>query len=202
VSHEGTSRDGARFRAYAEFIAAIVTVVAVAVPVGIYLANHLGSKTVTTNPSGVTETAAPVQPNGPAVARVVQLEALQPDTGSTNLGSLPRALASDPGYAHAVVIPCGSNNVGDQKRDVAYLLGSRFVSMTATVHAYKATSDESHVQVTIFADDRQPDAATMEVNAAQDITVDLDGVKRMTVRVVCDLPGATAILSGATLTHA
>ncbi|MDT5026410.1 MAG: hypothetical protein QOE61_2836 [Micromonosporaceae bacterium] len=204
------SQDKSRFRTYLEVVAGIVTVLAVVVPTGIFLAEHFWKKTEPPIPSqpaveatltrgpAVVPTAAAATP----LANLVFLESLTPDTGSTNLGSLPRALQGSTDHLHSVTIPCGSNNVGDQKRDVTYVLNGRYLSLRAVVRPFKGSSDESQVQVNVYPDNHSKTTVQLNVNASQDLSVDLDGTKRVTIQVVCELPGALAVLADAALVHA
>lgn len=203
------SEDGSRLRTYLEVAAGIVTVLAVAVPSGIFLADHFrstptptasrssGDTTSTTDPTVRATTAEPA-----IAAAQVFLDTLTPDTGSTNLAGLPRKLQNQPGYSRPVTIPCGSNEVGDQQRDVTYLPSGRFRSLRAVVRPYKETSDESQVEVTVYPDNRPPTVVRLDVNSSQEISVDLDGTKKLTIRVVCGLPGAAAVLTDAALSRA
>jgi hypothetical protein len=192
------SEDGNRFRTYLEVAAGIVTVLAVVVPAGIFLADQIG---VTDIPVASRSAAAPPAPTA-APAAEVYLNTLRPDTGSTNTIDMPRKLRGQPGYDHPLPIACGSNEVGDQQRDVTYDLGGRYRSMRATVRPYKEISDESRVEVTAYPDNRTLAAVRVDVNSSQEIAVDLDGTKTLTIRVVCERPGAVAVLADAVLSRA
>jgi hypothetical protein len=203
------SEDRSPFQTYLQIAATIVGILAVVVPAGIWVADHLGSKatpasagaaeTQATSPAASTSTMGAA---GPAPANVVFLDSLRPDTGGTNLAALPRALSGQPGYDHPVTIPCGSNNVGDQRRSVTYVLSRRYLSFHAVVRPYKTPPDESQVQVKAFPDSQPATPVTMAVNGAgQELSLNLDGVNKLTIELTCELPGAVVVLADASLVH-
>jgi hypothetical protein len=207
-----------RFRHTLQAIGTIVAILGVAVPGGIWAANHLRSPAPgpaaaqTTAAAGAqppdtgTGTAAPTTPAGTAAAaapgKTVYLDSVAPDTGSTNLGPLPRALGGQPGYEHAVAIPCGTNSGSDTHRAVTYLLSRRYLGLQATVHIYKAGADETKVTVKAFPDNRAAETVTLTVGESGALSLDLADVTKLTLDVVCERPGATAVLAGAALQHA
>jgi hypothetical protein len=209
VTQQSSSDDRRRFRVYLEVAAAVATILAVAVPAAIFVADHLGSSSAglgtgaggTAPALGAGPSTGTSSPAGPPTGNVVFLDSLTPDTGSTNIAPLPRALRGQPGYDHAVAIPCGTNNVGDQQRRVAYVINKRYLDLHAVVRVYKKASDESNVRVSAFPDSGTPVIAMMEVNQSRDLSVDLDGVQRLSIEVACDLPDAVAVLTDARLTH-
>src|SRR4029453_12798345 len=109
--------DQERFRNYLQVIGTTVAILAAVVPGVIWTVNHFGGgdqpaatgQGVTTGaPTTGAPTIATTTPMGKT--QKVYLESLTPDTGTTNLGPLPRALSGQPAYEHAGTLPCGSNN--------------------------------------------------------------------------------------------
>jgi hypothetical protein len=202
------SVDRTRFRTYLEIAAGIATVLAVTVPGGIFLADHFGHRAAPTG--GVlgagrspSSTAAPAGQSAvpSTVLPTVFLDSLTPDTGGTNFVAPPKALADQYAAAHPQAIACGSNNAGDQSRSVTYLLHGRYLRLTVGLHPYRKQADESRVQFQVFADNRTPEGATLPVDTSQDLQVDLEGVAKMTITVVCESPDALGLLTDAQLTH-
>ncbi|MEV6926171.1 hypothetical protein AB0M46_16975 [Dactylosporangium sp. NPDC051485] len=209
--------DGKRFRANLQVAGTIVGILAAVTPGVIWAVDHFGHKDpkpgATTQAQSAGQSGAGKQPAPPPATTAagpttvatmpvvaenrVYLDSLAPDTGSTNLADLPRALKEQPGYEHPVTMPCGSNNSGDTKRLVSYLLEKRYVNLTADVHSYKANPDEYKVQLRFYADNAQPQAVMLTGNQQQQFTMSVDGVKKLTLELTCERSGALVTLANA-----
>jgi len=204
------AQDQERFRNYLQVVGTIIAILAAVVPGVIWTVNHFGGdnhpaaagpvQNATDAPTTVPTTPVGATPG--AAAQQVFLDSLTPDTGTTNLSALPRALSGRPGYEHAVTLPCGSNNTGDTKRVVSYLLEKRYVSLSADVRSYKEKPDEYKVQIRFYADNQQPQAVELGVNEQQPFTMPVDGVKKLTLELTCERPGAVVMLANARIEHA
>ncbi|WP_344611252.1 hypothetical protein [Dactylosporangium salmoneum] len=214
--------DGKRFRVYLQVVGTIVGILAAATPGVIWAVDHFGhqdpkppaatqAQSAARNEAGdqqapppATTAAGPttVATTPVAAGNRAYLDTLSPDTGSTNLADLPRALREQPGYEHPVTMPCGSNNSGDTKRLVSYLLEKRYVNLTADVHSYKANPDEYRVQLRFYADNNQPQVVELTGNQQQQFTMPVDGVKKLTLELTCERPGALVTLTNAWLDRA
>ena len=119
------AHDQKRFNTHLQMIAAIITILAAAVSGVIWTVDHLTNEPASTGQSETPRAQNPVgqgrgsgsSTQNPAPGAAVTpstgadkktfLDSLTPDTGTTNLGPLPRALSGQPGYEHAVTVPCG-----------------------------------------------------------------------------------------------
>jgi hypothetical protein len=204
------THDQKRFRVYLQITATIVAILAAVVPGVIWTVDRLTNKPTSTvgpqNPAGPDGASAQTPTFGAAVTppptnagKRVFLDSLTPDTGTTNLSSLPRALTDQPGYEHAVTVPCGSNNSGDRSRVVTYLLERRYVSLSADVRSFQEKVDEYKVEMRFYADNQQPRTVQIGVNEHQPFTMSVDGVKKLTLELTCERPGAFVSLTNAWL---
>ena len=106
-----------------------------------------------------------------------------------------------PGYEHALVIPCATNQAADKFRSLTYQLNGHYASLRGTFKPYLNVSDESLVQLQLFVDKQPPVGATTAVNTTANVNVDVYGRSTIELRITCESPDATAILSGAYLQH-
>lgn len=198
------------FGQYLGWVAAIVGILAVVVPAVIWTVDHLtgpGQASTTPTPGQATGaarvSAAPVNDPPSSVGNAttrIPLKDVTPEKGAENFGQLPRGLAGAADYADAVVLPCPSNQVGDKSHSVTYTLNNKYVSMHVQLRPYRATSDESQVQYKFYADNTTAVPHVLTVNSApQAVDLSLDGVQKLTIEIVCDPTGSTAILTDAYL---
>jgi hypothetical protein len=212
------SDDQKRFRNQLHMVGAIVGILAALTPGVIWAVDHFGGSTskpgTGTQQQGAGQVPGPgggqhvadtqaqtpdpaATTGGAAAADRVYLETLSPDSGHTNLAALPRELSGQAGYEHAVTVPCGSNNSGDTKRQVTYLLERRYVTFTADVRAYKKPADEYKLQLRVYADNAQPQVVELQPDQRAPLSMSVDGVKKLMLEVTCERPGGQLTLAGA-----
>ncbi len=160
-----------------------------------------GTVTTATTGTGPTGTGTGTTGNADGGA-TVPLDSIPPDEGGANLGTLPKDLSADPAYAHALTVHCATNQTTDQFRRVRYQLLGRWAHLHLTVHAYAPGPDESAVQVEVFLDDQRAAGQTVTVGHSADVDAALDGVQKMELRITCQSPNDSAVLTAATLRHA
>jgi hypothetical protein len=113
----------------------------------------------------------------------------------------PTGYAGPAGYDHPIFIGCATGQPRDQFREVSYSLRQRYRSLTATIVAYKGAPDEARVQVRFYPDTQPPVERNLTVGTSTELTLSLVTIDTLRVRVTCEAPDASAILSGAWLTH-
>jgi len=152
----------------------------------------------------VTAGATPTAGTVPADRKgqlVYLADQLAPETGGANRGALPHLLDGKPGYDHALVIPCATNQATDKFRSITYVLNRHYAALHATLRPYIKSGDESVLQIQVFLDQQPPAGKNIQVNTADTIDVDVFGATKMEVRITCESPDATAILADAYLRH-
>ena len=184
-------------RYWTVFAVTVLVAVALAVVQAVAVNPVAGRATPTSTDSSTATGAAPSR-----TGAVQFLDQLPVDLGTANVQrTLPRALAGRPGYDQPLVIACATGQPTDRFREVRYALFKRYLSLTATVYAYESTPDESLVQVRLFRDSRPPVDRTLAVGTSNALTLDVDGVDNLVIRVTCQAPSAMAILANARLQH-
>jgi hypothetical protein len=137
----------------------------------------------------------------------------RPESGVDHLTGLPRPIKDKDGYRdHPLAIRCPSNQAGNLSSDVTFLLRGRYLQFDATVHPYyPAGADQQSVTyVTVLTDTRQVDntLTTDEVasethaapNAPKPVSAAVDKAEKVTLRVRCEDPAGTIVLTGARVT--
>ncbi|MEU4402331.1 hypothetical protein [Micromonospora orduensis] len=147
----------------------------------------------------------------PAPASSVRLDTLAVEAGAANLGKLPRQLTGQPGYDRPVVIDCPKNAGADKQRDVTYRLQRRYLDLTSTVRPFFSSTDDRDGIVLVYAQVgiRQRDGTITRVTRGQQfdarmdnpqkLTADLEGADELTLRIQCQYPGGSVILTDATV---
>jgi hypothetical protein len=188
-----------QYLARAAEIATIIATLIALVPAGRWLYGHLFHAGRTTPPGG--RASSPATTPQPTPGARVYLTTLTPDTGAPNRGPLPHALAGRPGYDHTLTIPCPTNQAADTSRSVTYLLSSHYQRLHAVLKPYLPVSDESRVRLDVFVDRQPPVGPTVPVNQSAPLDVDVYGRRTVELRITCESPDATAILTDAYLEH-
>ncbi|MFJ6166391.1 hypothetical protein ACIQH6_14860 [Micromonospora orduensis] len=160
-------------------------------------------------PSAVTPDAgsSPSSASSPSV----RLDTLAVEAGAANLGKLPRQLTGQPEYDRPIVIGCPTNSGADKQRDVTYRLQRRYLDLTSTVRPFFSSADERDGIVLVYAQVaiRQRDGTITRVTRGQQfdarmdnpqkLTADLEGADELTLRIQCQYPGGSVILTDATV---
>lgn len=141
----------------------------------------------------------------------VRLDTLAVEAGAANLGKLPRQLTGQPEYDRPIVIGCPTNSGADKQRDVTYRLQRRYLDLTSTVRPFFSSADERDGIVLVYAQVaiRQRDGTITRVTRGQQfdarmdnpqkLTADLEGADELTLRIQCQYPGGSVILTDATV---
>lgn len=172
--------------------------------------------TPTTVAATATTAGAP-SATSPSAAAAAYLDGagFPPEAGADRLVEVPRAVRAQAAFAaHPIAIKCPSNQTGDDHTDVTYSLREHYVQFDATVHPYYppgadqrsvtyvtamiGTRDTDGTLITTVAGDQKRAAPT----APAALTAAVDGAEKLTIRVQCDDPGGTIVLTDARLTPA
>jgi hypothetical protein len=113
----------------------------------------------------------------------------------------PAGYTGPSGYDHPIFIGCATGAPRDQFREVSYSLRQRYRSLTGVIFAYKGAPDEARVQVRFYPDTQSPVEENLTVGGSAQFTMSLINIDTLRIRVTCEAPDASAILSGAWLTH-
>jgi hypothetical protein len=170
----------------------------------------------TTTPKAAPTVAPTTALNAPAgTASVVYLDggSFTPEAGADRLTTVPRAVRGQAGYAsHPMAVRCPSNQTGDQASDVTFPLRGRYVQFDATVRPYYPPGGDqrSVTYVTALVGVRDNDGTLRVTEAGSQkragpaapapLTVAVDSAEKLTLRVQCDSPGGTIMLTDARLT--
>ncbi|MDG4758727.1 hypothetical protein [Micromonospora sp. WMMD710] len=141
----------------------------------------------------------------------VRLDTLAVEAGAANLGKLPRQLAGQPEYDRPIVIGCPTNSGADKQRDVTFRVQRRYLDLTSTVRPFFSSPDDRDGVVFVSAQVaiRQKDGTVTRVtrgqqfearmDSPQDLVADIEGADELTLRVQCQYPGGSVILTAATV---
>lgn len=153
-------------------------------------------------------TQAPGGSAAPAPA-AIHLTGLTPLAGRENIVELPRDLRGRPGYEHAVVVSCPSNQSDDKVRTVTYQLRGRYLDFAGTVQPHFGTDREAPARVRAMAGYRErDDTMTREVRGSQfnasmaataPLEADVERAEELTLQVECGHPDGVVILTDARL---
>jgi len=131
-----------------------------------------------------------------------------PVAGGDNVVELPRGVTA----SHAIAVTCPTNQSSDQASDVTFPLHGRYYQFDATVRPYypKGADQQSVTHVTASTGTRQRDGTltVAEVGsqkrattaAPATLTAIVDNAETLTVRVECQDPDGTVLLTDARLT--
>ncbi|MEV7330247.1 hypothetical protein [Micromonospora sp. NPDC093244] len=170
-------------------------------------ASSPGSAPTTPSPASSVGSASPT----PAPVSSVRLDTLAVEAGAANLGKLPRQLTGQPGYDRPVVIDCPKNAGPDKQRDVTYRLQRRYLDLTSTVRPFFSSTDDRDGIVLVYAQVgiRQRDGTITRVTRGQQfdarmdnpqkLVADVEGADELTLRVQCQYPGGSVVLTDATV---
>jgi hypothetical protein len=198
-----------RGRAIAIFVTAVIAAAALTVfvndpaspstPASPGTSPSAGLQQIATTPASTPTSTAPATT---PPANDVPLATLTPSIGATYITTVvPRALASQSTYNNAVLIHCGSGNVGDQFPDVTYTLNGRYIQFHTGIFAYEPKPEDLSVQLSVSLDQQSPVATTVAIGKTGVVDLAVDGVIQLNLRVSCDTPNATVILTGAYVVH-
>jgi hypothetical protein len=136
-----------------------------------------------------------------------------PEAGGDRLTEVPRQIRGKEGYAsHPLAIRCPSNRTGDQSSDVTFLLRGRYVQFDVTVRPYypSGVDQQSVTYVTVLTDTRQIDntltsnEVTSQTHATplspKPLSAAVDKAEKLTLRVQCEDPTGTIVLTDARVT--
>jgi hypothetical protein len=131
-----------------------------------------------------------------------------PEAGGDRLTGAPRQIRGKDGYVgHPLAIHCPTNQTGDQSADVTFPLHGRYVQFDATVHPYypDGVDQQSVTYVSVLIDTRGVDntLTTNEVTAQthatpaapKPVSAAVDRAEKLTIRVRCEDPSGTIILT-------
>lgn len=185
----------------------------VAAGLGVAAMRETEDKPTTTGTAGGRPTT-PAAPAADVTSVYLDSGKFPPESGSDRIVDVPRAIRGSKGYrTHPIAIRCPSNDSGDQSADVTFALHDRYRRFDATVHPYyppTANQDSAtHVAVsfvrgpgnslTLGEPTRQNNATPADPQA---ITVDINDVNRITLKIQCGDPAGTVVLTDARLTPA
>lgn len=172
-----------------------------------------GAATGGTVTGAATTSVAPSSP--PAGTAYLDDGDFQPEAGGDRLTQVPRAISGQAAFsAHPIAIKCPSNNTGDDRSEVTYSLLGHYVQFDATVRPYypPGVDQRSVTYVTATIGVRQTDGTLTTTdagvqkratpNAPGALTASVEGAEKLIVRVQCQYPGGTIILTDARLTPA
>lgn len=156
--------------------------------------------------AGKPSHGSPAAASGPAASPV--LLDFAPEAGGDRLTEVPRPIRGRDGYAsHPLAIHCPTNQTGDQSADVTFPLRGKYVQFDATVHPYypAGVDQQSVTYVTVLTDTREVDntLTTNEVTsqthatpaAPKPVSAAVDRAEKLTIRVRCEDPSGTVILT-------
>lgn len=129
-----------------------------------------------------------------------------PVAGADNVVELPRGVTA----THAIAVRCPTNQSSDQASDVTFPLHGRYYQFDATVRPYYPKDQRSVTHVTVSTGTRQRDGTltVAEVGsqkraspaAPAALTATVDKADTLILRVECQDPGGTILLTDARLT--
>ena len=163
----------------------------------------------TTTRTADAGSAAPPTPSG-VPDEVVYLSGLAPQSGGANLTVLPRTLRGQPGYQHAVVIACPTNQSDDKERSVTYLLRGRYLDLSGTAVPAFSGDREATARVTVLTGLRERDdtmtwreqtARNSTMDKPAGVTAEVAGAEELTLRVQCSHPEGVVVLADIRLTR-
>ncbi|MET7866736.1 hypothetical protein [Micromonospora taraxaci] len=166
-----------------------------------------GARPANPSPGGPTSDVAP----SASAPQVVRLDTLAVEAGAVNLGKLPRQLDGRSEYDRPIVIGCPTNSGADKQREVTFKLQRRYIDLTSTVRPFFSAPDDHDGVVLVYAlvAIRQTDGTITRVtrgqqfdarmNSPRDLTADIEGADELTLRVQCQYPGGSVILTAATV---
>ena len=151
----------------------------------------------------------------PAAPAYLDGAGFAPEAGADRLVEVPRAIRGQAAYsAHPIAVKCPSNETGHDRSEVTYSLLGHYVQFDATVRPYypSGSDQQSVTYVTATIGLRQKDGTLVTTDAGDQkratqtapgaLTAAIDGAEKLTIRVQCDDPGGTIILTDARLTPA
>jgi hypothetical protein len=202
------SEEQSKFGRYLGYVAAIVGILAVVVPVTVWAVDHFTSSpatsanTATHEPGGTTTppsagTTAPAATGGAHIP----LLGLPIDTGGSAQGTLPHALDGDHAYDGALVLACPAGSVSDKNRSITFVLSGHYATFHADLRPYHSTSDESQVEYVLFPDGGTAPKFFVDVNDMAAANLDVHDVQKLTVWITCTDRDASAILANAYVVH-
>lgn len=216
ASMPGSAHRGAR-------IIVILTVLTVAIAATALARDYFGWASGGGTPAATTASAGPNKPltTNPAPGTAppsagsspVRLDTLAVEAGAANLGKLPRQLAGQPEYDRPVVINCPTNTGSDKQRDVTYRLQRRYLDLTSTVRPFFPSPDDREGIVLVYAQVaiRQKDGTVTRVtrgqqfearmDSPQGLAANVEGADELTLRVQCQYPGGSVVLTAATVSE-
>ncbi|GLI01985.1 hypothetical protein Pa4123_72620 [Phytohabitans aurantiacus] len=208
LSLESSRIEAARMRR-AERIGIAIGVITLVTSSAIALAAWRWPQPVPEKPTPPPTTGA--KPAPVKVEDATYLDALSPQSGAANLTKLPRELADESGYEHAIVVRCPTNQANDKVRSVNYLVRGRYLDFSATVRPYYEAEKDARTYVYALSGVKERDGtltqrtrgtqfeATMTRPARLDAEV--EGAEELTIQVRCEAPEGVIVLAGARLVN-
>jgi hypothetical protein len=164
----------------------------------------------TTTPAVVVPPSTPAAP--PPTAAAQYLDELPVERGAGDLTEMPRQLRGKSEYqAHPIVLACPSNRTGDKANEVVWRLDRNYAEFHAEVRPFYPAAGEQRAvtYVTAMKGVQNRDTSNDVVEAGSQktarpggnapLTADLAGGDTLIVRVECQYPSGTVVLTDARL---